>query len=190
MTMIKGRNTTNTIISSSTFDSSDSESLAPKCSSIVSNLIKILIRSLTKNKARRHYNQILIRQSKMIFTSLAIPPISIDDYFDRIISMTSIEDSVIIIAFIYLDRLCRLSIALVDNNIHKLMLTAIVIAIKTHYDSHYSNAVYAKIGGITLKEMNLMEHEFLNLLRFDTYINQDLYKQYETYLKILLSKDE
>lgn len=186
--MIKGRNNTNTIISSSTFDSSDSESFAQKCSSIVSNLIKILTRSLTKNKARRHYNQILKRQSKMIFTSLAIPSISIDDYFNRIISMASIEDSVIISAFIYLDRLCRLNIALVDNNIHKLMLTAIVIAIKAHYDRHYSNAIYAKIGGITLKEMNMMEHEFLNLLRFDTYINEDLYTKYETYLKKLYIK--
>lgn len=177
----------------STIDSSSSIDQSSKhtpISSITlsSPFLSMLNHSLSKNKARRHYNQILKRQSKMIFTSLAIPSISIDDYFNRIISMASIEDSVIISAFIYLDRLCRLNIALVDNNIHKLMLTAIVIAIKAHYDRHYSNAIYAKIGGITLKEMNMMEHEFLNLLRFDTYINEDLYTKYETYLKKLYIK--
>lgn len=39
-----------------------------------------------------------------------------------------------------------------------------MIAIKFYDDEYYKNEYYAKIGGITVKEMSELEKEFLDLI--------------------------
>ena len=57
------------------------------------------------------------------------------------------------------------------------------MAIKWHDDDYYKNEYYAKVGGITLKDINSLEIDFLNLLGFKLYINQTIY---QTYMERLL----
>jgi len=44
---------------------------------------------------------------------------------------------------------------------NSLLLVANVIAVKYNEDIYYANSYYAKIGGISLSELNLLEKEFL-----------------------------
>ncbi|KAG0225998.1 hypothetical protein BGW42_003953 [Actinomortierella wolfii] len=52
-------------------------------------------------------------------------------------------------------------------NIHRLLITALMIAAKFTSDLYYSNARYAKYGGLRLEELNQLELEFLFSIKFD-----------------------
>lgn len=58
---------------------------------------------------------------------------------------------------------------------NRFMLIAIIVAIKYHDDDYYRNDYYAKVGGISIKELNSLEKEFLKLLDFKLYISKDLF---------------
>lgn len=49
---------------------------------------------------------------------------------------------------------------------HRYLIIAIVLAIKYQDDDIYKNDYYAKVGGITMQELNDMEKEFLELLDY------------------------
>ncbi|KAG0269827.1 hypothetical protein DFQ27_001947 [Actinomortierella ambigua] len=52
-------------------------------------------------------------------------------------------------------------------NIHRLLITALMVAAKFTSDLYYSNARYAKYGGLRLEELNQLELEFLFSIKFD-----------------------
>ena len=47
---------------------------------------------------------------------------------------------------------------------------------------YFQNIFYAKVGGVSKKEVNKLEYEFLVKLDFDVYISEDVYKKYHNYL--------
>lgn len=57
-------------------------------------------------------------------------------------------------------------------------MTAIVLAIKYHDDEYYKNEFYAKIAGISLKEMNDLEKKFLELTNFRLFVNLETFSLY------------
>ncbi|KAF9115257.1 hypothetical protein BGX27_008378 [Mortierella sp. AM989] len=52
-------------------------------------------------------------------------------------------------------------------NVHRLLITCIMVAAKFTSDHFYSNARYAKVGGLSLLELNQLELEFLFTTRFE-----------------------
>jgi hypothetical protein len=62
-------------------------------------------------------------------------------------------------------------------------LATVVLAIKYNEDDYYANDYYAKVGGISLQEMNQLEFECLRMLDHILFVNEEFYKKYETYLK-------
>ncbi|KAF9976577.1 hypothetical protein BGZ73_008248 [Actinomortierella ambigua] len=56
---------------------------------------------------------------------------------------------------------------LISLNIHRLLITALMVAAKFTSDLYYSNARYAKYGGLRLEELNQLELEFLFAIKFD-----------------------
>jgi hypothetical protein len=63
-------------------------------------------------------------------------------------------------------------------NIHRLLVTAVMIAAKFFDDVYYSNGYYARVGGVRLKEMNLLEVRFLDLLQWRLFVSPMEYQQY------------
>jgi hypothetical protein len=57
-----------------------------------------------------------------------------------------------------------------------------LIAIKYNEDDFYTNSYYAKVGGISLSEVNILESEYLKYLEFDLYIRVEEYSKYLKYL--------
>ena len=47
---------------------------------------------------------------------------------------------------------------------------------------YFQNIFYAKVGGVSKKEVNKLEYEFLVKLDFDVYISEEVYKKYHNYL--------
>lgn len=58
-----------------------------------------------------------------------------------------------------------------------------MIAIKYYDDDYYKNEYYAKVGGLTLKEINQLEMEFLELINYELFINKEVFDVYEDKLK-------
>ena len=114
-----------------------------------------------------------------IFTCTIIPNISIYDYLKRIVKYTNVEQSTLIIALIYIDRICQNNYLINEHNIHKLLFTSILIAIKYNEDDFYKNEYYAQIAGVGVKELFRMEEEFLALISFTLYINEKVFELYK-----------
>ncbi|KAF8935887.1 hypothetical protein BGZ58_004752 [Dissophora ornata] len=52
-------------------------------------------------------------------------------------------------------------------NVHRLLITCLMVAAKFTSDLFYSNARYAKVGGLSLPELNQLELEFLFTTKFE-----------------------
>lgn len=124
------------------------------------------------------------------FVSKKIPTISIKDYIERLLKYSKTFNEIIIIVLIYLDTICaKHKLNLNYYNIHKFIFAAFISAIKFHEDNYYSINYYAKLGGISKKEANNLEYEFMSLIDFKLFVNQKLYEKYYNYLSSLENDD-
>lgn len=146
-------------------------------SQILEDIIKENIET-EKDETDTHHQQVLTA-----FFVKKPPNKPINEYIQRIIRYAKPEPSTVIISLYYIDKLCdKTDLELSSNNIHRLILSSIIIAIKYNEDDYYSNTYYAKVGGISLEELNKLEYEMLQLLDFNTYIDDQFYEKYEMQL--------
>ncbi|CAK64669.1 unnamed protein product (macronuclear) [Paramecium tetraurelia] len=112
-----------------------------------------------------------------LFHSQKVPSITLENYMSRIVRYTKCSEECLVIAFIYLSRIQELNQELQLNrqSAHRLLFIAIVLAIKYQDDDIFKNDYYAKVGGITMWELNDMEEVFLELLDYKLFVQQDLY---------------
>ena len=175
------------IASESSTASGSSESRNPSQTSqsnvIVHSISMTLMQLITDNKAKRHYNEKLKQQAKQIYTSRKLPEISVNNYMVRIAKYMKIEDSTLILALIYIDRITRKRKIFVNEyNVYRLFFMSVVVATKYNEDKHYSNTYYAKIGGVELEQLNQMECEFVMGINFDLFVEAKVFDKYETSL--------
>lgn len=97
------------------------------------------------------------------FHSRAPPGITVHDYLSRIVRYTSLERTSLLSTVIYIDRLCSAFPAFVVSSltIHRFLITATTVASKGLCDAFCTNTHYAKVGGISLGELNVLELELL-----------------------------
>ncbi|CAD8141004.1 unnamed protein product [Paramecium pentaurelia] len=118
---------------------------------------------------------------KSIFHANKAPSITIYNYLQRIAKYTHCSEQCFVIALIYLDRLQEKHTYLILNShcIHRFLLMSIVTAIKFQDDDYYKNEFYAKVGGINIKEINVLEQEFLEYMDYQLFIDDQQYAIYE-----------
>ena len=86
-------------------------------------------------------------------------------------------------ALIYIDRLIqRNNFLLTELNVHRVIVTAILLAAKFFDDAYYNNAYYAKVGGVLVSEMNGLEVDFLFRINFSLHVTPELFAQYRVEL--------
>lgn len=121
-----------------------------------------------------------------VFHALQVPPISVADYVCRIGTYTYCSPECYITAMVYLDRFLSANsrVPLTSLNVHRLLITAVLLAIKARDDAYYSNAYYASIGGISNVELNKLELTFLELIDYRLFVHQS---EFNTYKDRLLS---
>jgi hypothetical protein len=145
---------------------------------------KFISSSLEKLLKLEKKNNYISKKKLEIFNNHKIPNISLFDYLNRIIKYMNCEESTLILSLIYLDRLSLSNIYFSIYNIHRLLFTSILLAIKYNEDKIYKNDYYSKIAGVTLSEINLMEYNFAILLKFNFYVNDFTYNIYKKALEI------
>ena len=149
------------------------------------NSIINTISNLLKNICDQSSKKLIENENEIIksFLSKKIPSISIKNFFERICNLTKIENSTLILILIYIDRICEFNeIELNYFNIHKLIIASLIISIKYNEDFFYSNKIYAKICGISREEINKLEIEFLKLLEFNLFVDDEIYFQYSDFI--------
>ena len=93
------------------------------------------------------------------------------------------EISTLILILIYIDKICRNNnFRLNYFNIHKLIITSMLVSIKYNEDEYFSNNFYAKVGGISVKDLDFLEYVFLTLIDFQLFVDEDLYNKYSNYI--------
>ena len=151
--------------------------------SVSYNISVTLMQLISENMQKDSYKEKLNKQKKQIFTSKTIPKISVSDYLLRITKYANVSDEILIIALIYLDKLCKKNkIMLNSYNVHRLLFISILISIKMNSDKIYKNIYYSKISGINPKELCLMEYEFMHLSGFMLNIKKEIYEKYKSFL--------
>ena len=151
---------------------------------LIESISEILTTILEENKKLDNYKDILKSQNEMIFSSNSIPNISIKDYLIRIQTYSCIEKSTLVLALILIDHLNKKSeLILTYYNIHRILFGAILISIKLNEDSYYDNKFYSQIAGVSMKELKMIEHTFLELNNFNVFVDNNEYEQYIKYLE-------
>ncbi|KAM0904623.1 hypothetical protein ACQ4PT_017886 [Festuca glaucescens] len=114
------------------------------------------------------------------FQGLTKPAISVGGYLERIFRFAGCSPSCYVVAYIYLDRFLRRRPALaVDSfNVHRLLITSVLTAVKFVDDICYNNAYFARVGGISLMEMNYLEVDFLFGVAFDLNVTPATFASY------------
>jgi hypothetical protein len=151
--------------------------------SVSYNISVTLMQLISENMQKDSYKEKLNKQKKQIFTSKTIPKISVSDYLLRITKYANVSDEILIIALIYLDKLCKKNKLMLNSyNVHRLLFISILISIKMNSDKIYKNIYYSKISGINPKELCLMEYEFIHLSGFMLNIKKEIYEKYKSFL--------
>ena len=143
----------------------------------------ILEELLIQNSKLSYYKKKIYEQSKMVFSSHKKPKISILDYINRIIKYTYVEKSSLIVSLIYLDRICQNDILITDYNIHRLLLISIIMSIKINEDQIFNNNYYAEVGGVSIKEFNSIESDFVNYINYYLFVTEEEFFKYKRFLE-------
>ena len=98
----------------------------------------------------------------------------------------SCSDSCYVIGLVYLMRISE-KILVTEYNIHRLLLISFVLATKIYDDEYFENKYYAKIGGISNKEINSMELEFVELLEFNLFVKEVEFELWKKKVILLFS---
>jgi len=67
-------------------------------------------------------------------------------------------------------------------NVHRVVITAILLAAKFFDDAYYNNAYYAKVGGVHVAEMNNLETQFLFKIDFSLRVLPEVFEKYSAEL--------
>lgn len=111
------------------------------------------------------------------FHACILPTISLAEYLHRLQQYLDLSNQCWILAFIYVDQLSAK--LLCPLSAHRLVLTCAMLAAKFHSDDMPDNAYFAKVGGISTKELNQLEIEALWLMEFHLWIDEYDFDEYE-----------
>ncbi|TMW83339.1 hypothetical protein EJD97_002049 [Solanum chilense] len=129
-------------------------------------------------------NDVKSRSKISIFDGLSRPTISVQSYLERIFKYANCSPSCFIVAYIYLDRFSQMQPLLPINsfNVHRLLITSVLVSAKFMDDIFYNNGYYGKVGGISTREMNLLEVDFLFGIGFQLNVTPTTFHTYCSYL--------
>lgn len=106
--------------------------------------------------------------------SKKIPVLSLNKYLIRIIKYTEIENNTLIVAYLYIIKLIeKENFVLGINNVYRLLLGAAVLAKKMLEDIRLNNAYYCNIGGLSVKDLNMIEYSLFTRIDFDVNIKKE-----------------
>ncbi|XP_059644787.1 cyclin-P3-1 [Cornus florida] len=144
---------------------------------VLSLLSSVLERTIQKNE--RSLKASTKKDVVTIFHGSRAPAMTIRQYADRIFKYSTCSPSCFVVAYIYMDRFLQTTNAhLTSLNLHRLLITGVMLAAKFLDDEGYNNAHFAKVGGISTKEINELEMKFLFSIDFRLHVTLETFNKY------------
>lgn len=109
-------------------------------------------------------DKIPLREGRLTrFHSRSPPRISVNDYLQRLATHATLSPPILLSMVFYIDRLCALYPAFTVSSltVHRFLISSATVASKGLSDSFWTNKTYARVGGISMPELALLELEFL-----------------------------
>lgn len=87
----------------------------------VINTVGFILKEIVQdNMSQKIANDIIESQKKLSFFSKNAASVSLADYLERLLKYSHIEESTLVLALIYIDRVCETQeVFLIDSNIHR-----------------------------------------------------------------------
>jgi len=149
----------------------------PAIPRVLSLLSSLLERSVQKNEILLEATQ--IKDVVTIFHGLRAPTLGIRQYIDRIFKYSGCSPSCFVVAHIYVDRFLQSTeVHLTSLNVHRLLITSLMLAAKFIDDAFFNNAYYAKVGGVSTAELNRLEMKFLFSIDFRLQVTIETFGRY------------
>ena len=122
----------------------------------------------------------LLPESLTRFHSRSAPGISVLDYLRRIIRFTKVEKSILLLTLHYVDQMCARTTLfnLSSLTAHRFIIASIAVASKGLCDTFCTNSLYARVGGISLAELNILEREFLRGIDWRLTCTREVLQEY------------
>lgn len=127
------------------------------------------------------------KQKLSMFNGMRAPGIGIESYIMRINKYARCSPCCFVLAYAYISKLISdnslkstelVCIPLITSlNIHRLLITSIMLAAKFMDDSHYNNAYFAKIGGVSTTEINGLEMAFLKMIGYRLHVSPNYFER-------------
>ena len=140
----------------------------------------ILISSMLMELIR--YNDAIPLQEGRLtrFHSRAPPGISVLDYLQRLTTHATLIPPILLSMVFYIDRLCALYPAFTISSltVHRFLITSATVASKGLSDSFWTNKTYARVGGVSMKELALLELEFVTRMEWRIVPQPEILVQY------------
>lgn len=109
-----------------------------------------------------------------VFFSVAIPAVDTTLYMRRLVKYCRLSPTVVIVALVLLHRAREADgrLAVSGWNVHRLMLTALMVSCKSVEERTYGTAHFARVGGVgSVAELVRLEGVFLKLLNWRVQVN-------------------
>ncbi|KAF5481113.1 hypothetical protein F2P56_001793 [Juglans regia] len=119
------------------------------------------------------------------FHGVRAPSISVPKYLERLYKYTNCSPSCFVVGYVYIDRLVHRhpDSLVISLNVHRLLVTSVMVASKMLDDEHYNNAFFARVGGVSNAELNRLELELLSLLDFGVTVSSRVFEIYCLHLE-------
>ncbi|KZT26813.1 cyclin-domain-containing protein [Neolentinus lepideus HHB14362 ss-1] len=128
-----------------------------------------------------HNDQIpLVPEGLTRFHSRSSPNISVLEYLRRIVRFTNVEKLCLILTLHYIDQICaRMPLFTISSlTAHRFIVASVTVSSKAYCDAFCTNAYYAKVGGISVVELNVLEREFLRIIDWHLMCTGELLQEY------------
>lgn len=155
--------------------SDDSTLVSSPCKKLIARFINVLNDIFEETVVKpTPYENLNVKLVKSYFD----PDEKTSDFLFRFIQKTQIEESTLVYALIYFDKVACFDIVTGDNCLIFLFLS-LVLALKFNEDFTHKNPVYADLVKISPDYLCDLEVMFLKLISFRVYVSQPILEHFQ-----------
>ncbi|CAN6922245.1 unnamed protein product [Brassica oleracea var. botrytis] len=156
---------------------------------VITLLASLLTKMIQKNEKpfhtrRNKFGFVNMDEEITMFHGSRAPSMNIQRYTERVHRYARCSPACFVAAFVYIIRYLErpgatsMTLRLTSLNVHRLLITSLLVAAKFLDRKCYNNAYYAKIGGVSTEEMNRLERTFLFDLDFRLNITAEMFEKH------------
>ncbi|KAF9237501.1 cyclin-domain-containing protein [Melanogaster broomeanus] len=144
------------------------------------DILAVLIADMLERLIAHNDRIPLLPESLTRFHSRTAPGISVLDYLRRIVKFNKVEKSCLLLTLHYVDQICaRMPLfTLTSLTCHRFIIASITASSKGLCDTFCTNSLYARVGGIPVSELNVLEREFLRIIDWRLTCTREVLQEY------------